>query len=62
MSTTSFNDHYHVYILKHTGIYKTVLVSHLFSEIPLHIRRLTISQSPHVCVIPKFHISGTVQS
>ena len=60
LSTCFFLEHYHTFIVEYTTSQRTVSVSNLFSPFIVHIRRLIIDGTPNVCIIPRFHIVGTL--
>lgn len=61
MSTSHFIEHYHAYIVEYTSHYVPVIVSDLFSPFPLCIRRILINDSTSLCIVPRFHIVGTLK-
>ena len=60
-TTCSFHKHCYAYIVKRANQRKTLSIENLLVPGVLHICRLTVDGSPNLCVVPKFHIAGTLQ-
>ena len=61
LSTRFFNRHYYSYVIEHTTEYKLLVTQNVLLPNVFHIRRLIVNNSPSLCIVPKFHIAGTLQ-
>ena len=60
MSTCIFSVHYHAFIVDYTTNHKAISVSDLYFPFIFHVRRLIVNGTPKLCIIPRFHIVGTL--
>ena len=62
METSSFNTHFHAYVINSTTNTSIILHTQLFSPIPMHIHRLSLGGSSVCLIVCKHHICGICHS
>jgi len=60
MCMLSFKSHIHAYIFKRTSTFKGVMVKKLYLLVVFHVRHFSVSGSPNLVIVPKFHIVRTL--
>lgn len=60
LETTSFNSHYHAYVVQGTSAHRVVLHCDLHSPFPSHVHSIKVNTTVHQVVVPKYHICGTL--
>ncbi len=61
LQTCTFCEHYHVYLVRSTHMHRLMHIEELHHQSVFCIRQVTIDGCTKLAIIPKYHLTGTLQ-